>query len=31
MDSFDFMQVEDIIALMGIDEDLLEEIFMEGD
>lgn len=31
MDSFDFMQVKDYMILEGIDEDLLKEIYMEGD
>lgn len=31
MDSFDYMQVEDYMILEGIDEDLLKEIYMEGD
>lgn len=31
MDSFDFMQVEDYMILEGIDEDLLKEIYTEGD
>lgn len=31
MDSFDYLQVEDIMAMMNIDEDLINEIFVEGD
>lgn len=31
MDSFDYLQVEDIMAMMNIDEDLMNEIFVEGD
>jgi hypothetical protein len=31
MDSFDYLQVEDIMAMMNIDEDLINEIFAEGD
>lgn len=31
MDSFDFMQVEDYMILEGIDEDLIKEIYTEGD
>lgn len=31
MDSFDYMQVEDYMIFEGIDEDLLKEIYMEGD
>lgn len=31
MDSFDYMQVEDYMIFEGIDEDLLKEIYTEGD
>lgn len=31
MDSFDYLQVEDIMAILGIDDNILIEIYTEGE